>query len=275
MATTNGHGESWFRPSLEVASRLFDLSSIALAIGACVVFVATALIVWLGIIKEHHWDELRERANEKIAILESETAKSNAEVAKAHEGLAKANAEIASANLRTAEFDARSKEAELKLEQLHERMRPRSIKGESFLKILEGKPKAPVEILFVRDDGEAFQLSLQIRDFLKQATWSVEEPRYITQDDVASRLERNHPYTMAAGGQPEGVSLFLRAESQADFEREAVKNPLDPDNPLDTPRKALQAALLDSLGMLSGGMSYENGRPGVLRVIVGPKPHLN
>jgi hypothetical protein len=74
--------------SLEMASRLFDWSSIALAIGACIVFVATAAIVWLGIVKEHHWDLLREHANEKIASVELEAAKSNTEAVKAHERIA-------------------------------------------------------------------------------------------------------------------------------------------------------------------------------------------
>jgi hypothetical protein len=237
------------------------VGGIITAIGACAT-IAFLLLQW-------RTTAIREQHSEwRTSALELQTADAKAD-------LGKAQADIANAQARIAEADARSKEAELKLEQLRERLRPRQIKGSSFLKILEGKPKAPVEILFVRDDGEAFQLSLQIRDFLKQATWSVEEPRHITQDDVSPRLERNHPYTMAAGGQPQGVSLFLRAESQADFEREADKIPLNPDRPLDTPRKALSAALLDSLGTLSGGMSYENGRPGVLRVIVGPKPQLN
>ena len=53
-------------PSLETATRAFDLSSITLAIGACVVFVSTALIVWLGIVKEHHWDALREQARHEL-----------------------------------------------------------------------------------------------------------------------------------------------------------------------------------------------------------------
>ncbi len=174
-----------------------------------------------------------------------------------------------------AEANARQKEAEVKLEQLRERMGQRHIKGEQFLKILEGKPQAPVEILFVREDGEAFTLALEIRDWLKRALWEVEEPRPISDSDLAPRLAPNHPSAMAAGGQPQGVSVFLRADSQADFEREIEQNPLDPNRPLDTPRKALSNALLDSLGSISGGMSGENGRPGVLRVIIGPKPSLN
>ena len=185
-----------------------------------------------------------------------------------------ADKKIKAADERIAEFNTRAKEAELELAQIRQRMAPRNIKGEQFLKALEGKPKAPVEILFVRDDGEAFSLSLQIRDWLRQASWLVEEPRPITPDDVSSRLVQNHPLAMAAGGQPQGVSLFLRAESQADFDREN-DDPFDSHAPVNTPRKALSRALLGSLGTISGGMSDENGRPGVLRVIVGPKPQFN
>lgn len=142
--------------SLEVASRLFDWSSIALAIGACIVFVATAAIVWLGIIKEHHWDLLREHANEKIVSVELEAAKSNAEAAKAHERIAElsthaeqlrkdaaeanaklgeAQANIARAHASIAEADARTKEAELRLEQLRRQVAPRVLKREA----LDGK----------------------------------------------------------------------------------------------------------------------------------------
>jgi len=231
------------------------------AIGACATIVFLLLQWRTTTIRENH-------SEWRTWILEAQTA-----VAKAD--LGRAQADIANANARISEADARTKEAELKLEQLRERLRQRHIKGESFLKILEGKPKASVEILFVRDDGEAFQLSLEIRDWLKQASWDVEEPRPIVENDLAPRLAQTSPPTMAAGGQPQGVSVFLRATSQADFEREQEKNPLDPNEPIDTPRKALCRALLDSLGTISGGMSGENGRPGVLRVIVGPKPHLN
>lgn len=193
--------------------------------------------------------------------------------------LAQANAESDRYKIDTAkliaEANARQKEAEVKLEQLRERMGQRHIKGDRFLKLLDGKPKGRVEILFVRDDGEAFTLGLEIRDWLKRALWDVEEPRPIADRDLAPRLAPNHPSAMAAGGQPQGVSVFLRAESQADFERETEQNPMDPDRPLNTPRKALSNALLDSLGSISGGMSGENGRPGILRVIIGPKPSLN
>lgn len=104
MATTaaNRKNSSGPRMSLDLASQLFDWSSVALAIGACIVFVATAAIVWLGIVKEHHWELLREHANEKIAAVGLETAKANAELGTAQADIAKAQATAATANLEAA-----------------------------------------------------------------------------------------------------------------------------------------------------------------------------
>jgi len=56
---------------------------------------------------------------------------------------------------------------------LRKQLEPRKIKGEEFIKVLEGKPKSPVEIVFPRDDGEEFALAMQIRDWLKMAKWDV------------------------------------------------------------------------------------------------------
>ena len=166
-----------------------------------------------------------------------------------------------------AQANARALEAKLELEKFKA---PRHIKREEFVKALEGKPKAPVEILFVRDDPECFQLAMQIRDALKEAKWDV--PGDIRAIDTADtpRLSQ-YTSTMGVGGQPQGVTVVQRATSQADFDRER-DNPFDKDAPIDTPRKALSRALMNSLGGISGGMSFDTGTPGVLRVVVGPKP---
>jgi hypothetical protein len=231
------------------------------AVGAC------ATIVFL--LLQWRTTGIREAQSEwRTASLETQTAQANAALGVARADIAKANAQIAEAS-------ARQKEAELKLEQLRQRVSQRHVDREVFLKNLEGKPKAPVEILFVQDDGEAFTLALEIRDLLKLAAWKVEEPRAIIPTDLSARMAaQSIPAAMAAGGQPQGVAVFLRAESQEDITRESENNPLDPNEPIDTPRKALARALLNSLGALSGGMSGEMGRPGVLRVIVGQKPAL-
>ena len=49
--------EPW--PSLEEASYWFDKASVVLTLSLLAGFVATVVIIWLGIVKEHHWDLLR------------------------------------------------------------------------------------------------------------------------------------------------------------------------------------------------------------------------
>jgi hypothetical protein len=89
-------------PALPDASRWFDRASIVLALSLLASFAATVVIVWLGIVKEHHWDEAREAAKVKIAGLETETEKAKAEQAKANEAIATATATAATANLEAA-----------------------------------------------------------------------------------------------------------------------------------------------------------------------------
>jgi hypothetical protein len=162
------------------------LSLGAAALAAVAVVVATTIVVKLqkeeSSASKHELNLYKVEAGEKIVAAEA--------VGKT------AQADIAKANAQIAEATARTKEAELKLEQLRERMRPRSIKGEEFLQILEGKPKSPVEILFVRDGPDCFQLSMQIRDWLKKAEWQVKEPRAIESGDMTPRLAQ---YTSAMG----------------------------------------------------------------------------
>ncbi|WP_316189400.1 hypothetical protein [Bradyrhizobium sp. SZCCHNS1054] len=52
--------EPW--PPLDAAAWWFDKSSFVLACSLFVGFVATVVIIWMGIVKEHHWELLREQA---------------------------------------------------------------------------------------------------------------------------------------------------------------------------------------------------------------------
>jgi hypothetical protein len=66
-------------PSLEWASWIFDRASFVL-VGSLVVGVAaTIAIVWMGIVKEHHWDLAREQSSGRIADLNNATARLNAD----------------------------------------------------------------------------------------------------------------------------------------------------------------------------------------------------
>jgi len=234
------------------------------ALAAIAVVAATAAVIRLQRAESN-------TAKQELDIYKVDAA---AKVAAAEAAGKAASAEAAKAQAEIEEAKARQREAELKLEQLRERIRPRRINGAQFVKILEGKPKIPVEILFVRDDPDCFQLSMQIRDVLKQAKWDVKEPRAIESTDMTPRVAQ-YTSTMGVGGQPHGVTVVMRATSQADFDREIEKDPLAHDAPVDTPRKALLKALQDSLGSISGGISYDAGIIGALLVVVGPKYSLN
>jgi hypothetical protein len=74
-------------PSLPDASRWFDRASIVLALALLLSFAATVVLIWLGIVKEHHWDLAREEAQARIAQLDNETARLHAQDALTTESL--------------------------------------------------------------------------------------------------------------------------------------------------------------------------------------------
>jgi len=100
--------------------------------------------------------------------------------------------EIAAANARTAE-------AELKLEQLRRQVAPRQLNREAFFKAIEEQPKARVEIMYLRDDPECFDVAQQIWRLLEDARWDVTPlvpiPSNNAQDVVG-------PTSMSISGQP-------------------------------------------------------------------------
>jgi hypothetical protein len=158
-------------PSLEAASRIFDLSSFALIGGLVVGAIATVLIVWMGIVKEQHWDVLREHSNEKVASLELETAKANVEVGKAQVEIAKAHEGIADANARAAQAEARALELQLALEKLRA---PRLLSVEQRSRISD-KLRRYVGLRFdtaAPQSAEALSLLIQIEDTLSAAGWT-------------------------------------------------------------------------------------------------------
>ncbi|TAK90286.1 MAG: hypothetical protein EPO06_09915 [Burkholderiaceae bacterium] len=79
-------------PSLEIATRVFDWANIALIISLVAGVASTALVVWMGSIKEDYLEQELATTNERAAIAEQRTA-----------------------------------EAQLKLEELRKQVRPRHI----------------------------------------------------------------------------------------------------------------------------------------------------
>jgi hypothetical protein len=106
MAEIGNHAgnEPW--PSLEIASWLFDRASFVLIGSLICGTLATVIIVWMGIVKEHHWDLAREQAQERIAILNKETARLSADAEASRAAIAGANARALEAQLALEKFKA-------------------------------------------------------------------------------------------------------------------------------------------------------------------------
>lgn len=153
MAEFGNHAGNGPWPSLEWASWIFDRASFVLVGSLAVGVAATVAIVWMGIVKEHHWDLARDRSNEKVAALESETAKANAEIAKAQ---------------------AATAEATLRLGELRLRFGPRNLNKEKFVGALAGKERyqSVVQIYFDKNAPDGWSTAIQIAEALTAAHWN-------------------------------------------------------------------------------------------------------
>lgn len=140
----------------------------------------------------------------------------------------------------------------------------RQLDAPRFLKALEGKPKAPVQIVVSDNNAEAFQLALQFQRLLQIAMWKVSDVVKVSQRDLM-RLA-NRPGYWAEEDQLVGISIAVVAESPEDFE-------VAGDREADTPLNALMEAILDTLGSVD---TYAAGKgffpappPETLRLVVG------
>jgi len=148
MIEIGNQGEKEIWPSLDWATWWFDRASIGLIIGTLIVLISTALIVWMGVIKEHHWDALRDRTAIEIASTQGEAARANEAAGKAHERAAvleadaatarhelatlqkdaeSARAAIAEANARAAEANQKAEEERLARVKIEARIAPRGL----------------------------------------------------------------------------------------------------------------------------------------------------
>lgn len=150
---------------------------------------------------------------------------------------------------------------------LRKQIGPRQIDSDKFMKALEGKPKAPIEIMFPKENGEAFLLALQFRDLLRKAGWQASEPIPVPLNDIP-RLA-NQPSHIAAGGEPIGIGVVVRADTNEEFEQFGSMTANSP-----------AAAIFNAISQTFGGAAGHTAGPNVLntpprgtvRIVVGPKP---
>jgi hypothetical protein len=92
MAPSGNQGGKRMWPSLPTANHIADIANWFLIASLVVGVVSTILIVWMAGVKEAYWEQDRRESSERIAALDSETAKANAEAAQANLELAKLKA---------------------------------------------------------------------------------------------------------------------------------------------------------------------------------------
>jgi hypothetical protein len=176
--------------------------------------------------------------------------------------------DLTDANTKLGKQQERAAEAELKLDELRRQVAPRHVQRHVFLKAVEGQPKARVEIMYLRDDPECFDLAQQIWRVLQDAQWDVIAPVPIPPSVASSYLQS--PTAMSVGGQLLGVTVVTHSVSEK--ESEAMPNILAGKNWERTPWTVLSNALLQSMGPIGGSGGGPNRPPeGVLRVVVAPR----
>jgi hypothetical protein len=150
------------------------------------------------------------------------------------------------------ELRLKATEAELRLEQLRRQVSARRIDESAFLKALDGTPTGNAEIVFPRDDGEAWWLATQLYGLLRQARWNVAFPRpLVPTGRMPPSIAAQIPLTMEVGAQPTGITIVGKQIPG-----------------FDAPIK--QAFLASGFG-ISGGTN-EMLPDGILLIVVGPKP---
>ena len=167
-----------------------------------------------------------------------------------------------------ANANAQTKEAELKLEELRREVGPRRINREVFQKAIEGDIKAPVEILYLRDDPECFDVAQQIWQLLRDAKWDAKAPRPIPLSNSGDALSL--PTSMSVSGQPSGVTVATHSISKEELQ--ASIDRMMGNGWTKTPYTVLQHAIGEALGQVKSWASGPNPpAPGTLRIVVAPR----
>lgn len=205
--------------------------------------------------------ELTHRSNKKLEDAHTRSALAQKRAEEASSLAARAMYDLAEANERAAAL-------EVQAAQLRKQISPRHLNYFEFVEFVKGQQGLPVEIMFVKDDADAFTLSLEIRSGLRDAGWDAHEPIPIPILDqpISAQL----PSTMTVGGQPSGVTVV--AHSATPEEMMADSSQLSGKEWVKTPMTVLRNALLKSLGSISTHVGGQNPPAlGLLRVVVGPK----
>jgi hypothetical protein len=171
---------------------------------------------------------------------------------------------IAAANALAAKSNEAAATAVLKLEQLRAQVGPRQFNRAAFLEALRGETVGSVQIVYLRNDPECFDVAQQVWHLLEDARWQVTPPSPIFDG------RNNQPAAMNVDGQPTGLTVVASIQSPAEADAELLR--ANGQAWVRTPFTTLTYAIERGIGRVATHINGPNRpAPGTLRVVVAPR----
>lgn len=171
---------------------------------------------------------------------------------------------IAAANAMAARSNQAAATAALELEQLRAQVGPRQFNRAAFWDALRGEAAGNVQIAYLRNDPECFEVAQQLWRLLQDAGWRVAPPNPIFDG------RQMQPAPMNADGQPAGLTVVASVDSAAEADAEQLR--LNGQPWVHTPFTTLTYAIERGIGKVATHTNGPNRPPiGILRVVVAPR----
>ncbi|BCL93916.1 hypothetical protein ACNRBS_03270 [Ralstonia pseudosolanacearum] len=171
---------------------------------------------------------------------------------------------IAVANALAANSNEAAATAALKLEQLRAQVGPRQFNRAAFLEALRGETVGNVQVVYLRNDPECFDVAQQLWRLLEDAGWRVTPPTPIFDGRNAQ------PAAMNVDGQPAGLTVVALIQSQAEANAEQFR--ANRQVWVHTPFTTLTYAIEQGIGRVATHANGPNHPPqGTIRVVVAPR----
>jgi hypothetical protein len=171
---------------------------------------------------------------------------------------------IAEANALAARSNEAAASATLRLEQLRAQVGPRQFDRTAFLDALRGETAGTVDIVYLRNDPECFDVAQQIWRLLQDAGWAVTAPVPI--------FDGRHvqPAPMNVDGQPSGLTVVASVDDPKEVDAQGSR--FAGHAWAHTPFTTLTYAIERSIGRVATSINGPN-RPahGRIRVVVAPR----
>jgi hypothetical protein len=142
-----------------------------------------------------------------------------------------------------------------KIISLEKQIAPREIDGPAFTEIVRNGPKAKIELLYVREDPDSYQLALQIFWYLSNAGWDC-RPQAPISPVTSSSPYADRPIAMTVTGHATGITLVVHEYGDIKWE---------------SPLGILFKAFRVTPGQAGRGID-PTVRSETIRIVVAPKP---